>query len=151
MFEYCTLNCPTVYKTPDLKEGDKAVIHIIQPNYQFINLKFDEKKDIKNIPNLIVDNINTFSDKKIKASIKRIEGIVLQLGGVYTCYSYLFVCDNKIISLVSVALEDSTMGFVATTKISEHLDIPCLKPNWSGIFVQQVAHAFYENIFVSKH
>ena len=150
MFSYDMINQPLRYKTPDLKEGESAVIHILQSKRSFVNLKFKDSDQTKDVPNLTIGDYSALSDKEVKAKIKILQNRILKLGSIYTCYSYLFVIVNKEPYLISMAMDSITLGFEMVCKIAQELQVPTPKPLWSGTFTQHAINAFYEDIFVQK-
>lgn len=138
------------YKAPDLNEGEKVVVHSITNKHSFINLKFNDKDEVKNIPNMYIGSATALSNRKIKAKLEEIKKRIALLDGVYTCYSYLLVSKDNELSLVSMSIENVTLSFDTVTKIAATLDIPVLKPLWSGVFTPHNISAFLEDIFIQK-
>lgn len=138
------------YKAPDLNEGEKVVVHSITNKHSFINLKFNDKDEVKNIPNIHIADATALSNRKIKTKLEEIKKRIALLDGVYTCYSYLLVSKDNELSLVSMSIESVTLSFDTVKKIATTLDIPVLKPLWSGTFTPHNISAFLEDIFIQK-
>lgn len=141
---------PIRYRTPDLLEGEEAVVHIVNNKHNFINLKFNDKDEVKNIPNLTISDSTALSNKTLKGKLKDIEKKLLTLDNVYTAYSYLFVAQGTNLSLVSMSMENTTLGFDLVRKIADDLGIEVLKPCWRGVLTQHAINAFFEDIFIQK-
>lgn len=144
------IRTPVRYKSPDLNEGDQAVVHIVTNKQNFINLKFNDKDEVKNIPNLTISDSTALSNKVLKGKLKDIEKKLLMLDSIYTAYSYLFVAQGTDLALVSMSMENTTLGFDFVKKIAADLEIDVLKPCWNGTFTQHAVNAFFEDIFIQK-
>jgi hypothetical protein len=143
---------PNVYITPDLPEGDQAVIHIISPKQTFLNLKFEEGDlDIPFKPFLSADNALDLEIKpKIKKAISKLEDRIVHLGAVYTCYHYLLTVKDNEVYLLSVSLTGLSLGYGITKEIAEKVDIKLYAPVYQGPFTQHVISVFTEDVFVQK-
>lgn len=144
------IRTPIRYKTPDLIEGEQAVVHIVNNKQNFINLKFNDINEVKNIPNLTISDSTALSNKVLKDKLKAIEKKLLALDSIYTAYSYLFVAQGTNLALVSMSMENTTLGFDFVKKIATDLEIDVLKPCWNGTFTQHAVNAFFEDIFIQK-
>lgn len=148
-----TIKNPIRYKTPDLSEGEKAVVYILQPKQCFVNLKFQESDGIQYKPNLIIGDSDSScfqKNSKTRKKLEEIEKRIVSLGSVYTCYSYLFTVKGNEVYLISMALETVTLGFDMVSVISKEIGVSALKPSWIGTYTQAAVTAFFEDIFIQR-
>lgn len=144
------IRTPIRYKSSGLNEGEEVVIHIVTNKQNFINLTFNDQDQVKNIPNLIISDSTALSNKVLKSKLKDIEKKLLLLDSIYTAYSYLFVAQGTDLALVSMSMENTTLGFDFVKKIAIDLEIDILEPCWRGTFTQSAVNAFFEDIFIQR-
>lgn len=146
------LRAPKIFKTLGVKEGDPVVVHILQDNQKFLHLSFKEKNDDSALfdkETLISYDLDKHEkDKEINQEFERIEQTILDLGGVYSSYNYLFtLVDNKLF-LLSISVSNLALGFDAVKIIAEKIDVKTLKPSWKGTYTTLTWAAFVEDIFI---
>jgi len=148
------LRSPKIYKTPSVRDGEEVVVHILQENQQFVRLSFKEQNttpEAFDSEAMLSYDLDQFSsDKDITAMFDKIEQSVLDLGNIYTSYSYLFTLINKKMFLVSVSIGNLSLGFGAVKDIAEKVGVETIKANWRGIYTAVTWAAFYEDIFIQN-
>lgn len=144
------IKTPQVYKAADIKEGNKAVIHILQPEQTFIHLSFNEEKEKQSkVDDIFQDELYEIKDnEQFKKQFEKIEKRILTLDGVYTSYNYLFSVVKEQAYLFFVTISNIPLGFKATKDIARKINIPVISPSWKGVYTHLVPHAFYEDIFI---
>jgi hypothetical protein len=142
---------PHIYITPDLEEGQLAVVHIVYNKQRFLNLIFKEEKKDMIIPYVNTDKeLNLETNLPLKEEIRKIEDRIVALGELFTCYNYLLTVKNGEIYLLSVSLTELSLGFDITKSIAEKINIKTLQPSWTGIYTTYTPAAFIEDIFIQK-
>jgi len=149
---YPIVSKPNVYITPDLIEGEQCAIHIVGEKQTFLTLKFEEgSPDVPYKPFLSADKQLDISAKpKLKKQIATYEDRIVDLGGVYTCYSYLLTVRDNMVFLLSVTIGGLSLGFEITKQIANKIDIPVYNSIWNGMYTSHISNAFVEDIFIQK-
>lgn len=143
---------PSVYITPDLLEGEAAVVYIIENKQTFLSLKFAEGTvDMPFKPFLSKDNTLDLDKKPhLKKQIKLLEDRIVDLGVVYTCYHYFLTVKDNEIFLLSISLSKMSLGYEITKEVALKIGIQVFNPIWKGQYTQHVVNAFVEDIFIQR-
>ncbi len=147
-----TLSAPKIFKVPDVKEGDKVVIHMLKSNQKFIHLTFKEKftpVHVYDFEAMINYNIEKFrQNKPVVEFFQKVEQKIVFLDGVYSSYNYLFTLVRNKPYLLSITIGNMSLGFETVRQIAQKLEVKTLPFNWSGTYTFTTWAVFCEDIFV---
>lgn len=143
---------PQVFTTPGVKEGVQVAVHAVRENQEFVQLSFKEKfgpTQMYDLEAIVNYDINKFKQNKIiVAFFEGVEKTILNLGGIYSSYNYLFTIIKGKPYLLSVSVSNVTLGFSTVKEIAVKLGVNVLNPTWTGLYTFTTWAVFYENIFI---
>ena len=150
---------PSRFILQNVADGEDCVIHILNEDDYLVT--YNLLNQSKNIPAEVrtaEDEVITYESrcpqelklehsKKVKESIQKI----LQLDKIYHNCTYCFIFKKGITQhLLSYSYNEAPYPFSMVLYLSEKLDLPSIRPSWTGTFSTQILGAFYEDIFVQK-
>ena len=133
-------------------EGEKCVIHILEEGDFLVTYRLDKEISKSCDEEIITFESRATLDQKTDQSIKVKEQIfkILKLDKIYHNCTYCFCFKKDVFSLLSYSYNEAPFSYTLVQHLNNLLNLPTIKPNWSGVFSYQVLNSFYEDVFVQK-